>query len=43
MRDQPYLFLNVPKMPWFVSNRLGNQYFNKMRPQVYLLPWFVKE
>ncbi|MHC4941174.1 MAG: ABC transporter substrate-binding protein [Planctomycetota bacterium] len=43
VRDQPYLFLNVPKMPWFVRNRLGNHYFNKMRPQVYLLPWFVKE
>ena len=43
VRDQPYLFLWVPQMAWFVNNRIGNQRMNKMRPQVYLLPWFVKE
>ncbi|MHC4849242.1 MAG: ABC transporter substrate-binding protein [Planctomycetota bacterium] len=41
--DQPYLFLTVPTEAWFVNNRLGNQRFNKLRPQQWLLPWFVKE
>jgi ABC-type transport system substrate-binding protein len=41
--DQPYLFLWVPQMALFVNERLGNQYLNKLRPQVYVLPWYVKE
>ncbi|MEM8883171.1 MAG: ABC transporter substrate-binding protein [Planctomycetota bacterium] len=41
--DQPYLFLWVPQMAWFVNNRLGNHYFNTLRPQIWLLPWVVKE
>ncbi|MHC4952253.1 MAG: ABC transporter substrate-binding protein [Planctomycetota bacterium] len=43
VRDQPYLFLIVPVEPWFVSNRVGNQRFAPIRPQQYLLPWYVKE
>jgi len=41
--DQPYLFLTVGRDAWFVNPRLGNPYFNTIRPQIYLLPWFVKE
>jgi hypothetical protein len=26
-----------------VNNRLGNQYFAKLRPQDWFLPWYVKD
>jgi len=41
-RDDPYLFLVIPIEPWFVRNRLGNQFFGKIRPTQWLVPWFVK-
>jgi len=41
--DQPYLFLTMPIERWFVNNRLGNQRFNTLRPQQWVLPWYVKE
>jgi len=43
VEDQPYLFLTVNRDAWFYSSRLGGPFFNKLRPQIYLLPWFVKE
>jgi peptide/nickel transport system substrate-binding protein len=42
MEDQPYCFAYVPLRPWFVSARLGNPYFAKLRPQDWFLPWYVK-
>lgn len=41
--DQPYLFMTVPKLAWFVSNRLGGQSFNAVRPQVFFMSWYVKD
>jgi len=40
--DQAYLFLTVNNDAWFINPRLGNHYFNSIRPQLWLLPWFVK-
>ncbi|MHC4960097.1 MAG: ABC transporter substrate-binding protein [Planctomycetota bacterium] len=41
-RDDPYIFLFIPIEPWFVRNRLGNQYFSPIRPSQWLIPWFVQ-
>ncbi len=41
--DEPYRFSVIPTRPWFVSSRLGNPYFAKLRPQDWFLPWFVKD
>ena len=41
--DDPYLFLHIPRRAWFVRNRLGNQYFSVIRPNQWLIPWFVKK
>jgi ABC-type transport system substrate-binding protein len=40
--DDPYLFLTIPRRAWFVRNRLGNQYFSVIRPNQWLIPWYVK-
>jgi len=40
--DQPYCFTLIRTRSWFVRNRLGNQYFAKLRPQDWILPWHVK-
>jgi peptide/nickel transport system substrate-binding protein len=40
--DQPYCFTLVRTDAFFVHNRLGNQVFQKLRPQDWFLPWFVK-
>ena len=41
--DQPYCFTVIKTRVWFINNRLGNQYFAKLRPQDWFYPWFVKE
>jgi peptide/nickel transport system substrate-binding protein len=41
--DQPYRFTFILTRPWVVNNRLGNQYFAKLRPQDWFLPWYVKD
>jgi len=41
--DQPYCFLYIRTQAWFVNNRLGNQYFDRLRPQDWFLPWYVKD
>ena len=41
--DQPYCFTYVPIRTWFINDRLGHHYFAKLRPQDWLLPWYVKE
>lgn len=40
--DQPYCFALVPTRPWFIRTRLGNHYFDRLRPQDWFLPWYVK-
>ena len=40
--DQPYLFLSIPLRPWLINTRCGNTYFGKLRPQIWLLPWYIK-
>ncbi|MGQ0615028.1 MAG: ABC transporter substrate-binding protein [Planctomycetaceae bacterium] len=40
--DQPYCFTLIRTRSWFVNNRMGNLYFNKLRPQDWFLPWIVK-
>lgn len=40
--DDPYLFLVIPRNAWFINNRLGNQYFSRIQPNRWLIPWFVK-
>jgi len=40
--DQPYCFTLIRIDSWFVSNRLGNQYFAKIRPHDWFIPWYVK-
>jgi peptide/nickel transport system substrate-binding protein len=41
--DQPYCFAYVPTRPWFISTRLGNHYLDRLRPQDWFLPWYVKD
>ncbi|MHC4931620.1 MAG: ABC transporter substrate-binding protein [Planctomycetota bacterium] len=43
VHDQPYCFTYIPIRPWFINNRLGNQFLAKLRPQDWFLPWFVKK
>ena len=43
VEDQPYCFIFIVRRPWFIQNRLGNLYLAKLRPQDWLLPWYVKE
>ncbi len=43
VKDQPYLFLSIPLRPWLINTRCGNTFFNKLRPQIWLLPWTIKE
>jgi len=42
VNDQPYCFTLIRTRVWFINNRLGNQYFAKLRPQDWFYPWFVK-
>ncbi len=41
--DQPYLFDTITTRYYVVNSRLANPYFCKIRPQVWFLPWVVKE
>jgi ABC-type transport system substrate-binding protein len=43
VHDQPYCFTYIPIRPWFINNRLGNQFLAKLRPQDWFLPWYVKK
>jgi ABC-type transport system substrate-binding protein len=43
VHDQPYLFLAIPLRPWVINARMGNIYFSRLRPQIWLVPWYVKE
>lgn len=42
VEDQPYCFTHIRTRVWFIHDRLGNQYFAKLRPQDWFYPWFVK-
>ena len=36
------MFLSIPLRPWLINKRCGNTYFGNLRPQIWLLPWYIK-